>query len=251
MNYPKNKAAIFSVVLIALVVTGLTGYFYLREDKAADYYEQFETASPNTTTTGRAESKGSPPGMPACVCHSKKPQMVRMHEALEGENCGYCHKGGENLMDPNRAASQPDDLNNRRNSEAICQNCHTDGKTTVKKVQKGKTKISNALFCPKCKKQLDMEDKTCGECGGTVTKSGEDWVCSVCGPLVDVDKIALMSKENPSNDICKICHFDERGLTVAHNEIEAYNKNKATVPGGLNNCLACHESHNQCGGCHF
>lgn len=57
------------------------------------------------------------------VCHSKKPEMVRMHKALQGRNCFDCHKVGEKLM----GKSQPkdrDSLLKRRATDPICMECH-------------------------------------------------------------------------------------------------------------------------------
>lgn len=63
----------------------------------------------------------------ACtVCHSKKPEMVRMHKTLQSRQdigCFDCHRVGEKLM----GKGQPKDRESilrRRSSDKVCQSCH-------------------------------------------------------------------------------------------------------------------------------
>ncbi|MBS3909117.1 MAG: hypothetical protein KGZ93_05775 [Actinobacteria bacterium] len=245
-----RSASIVTIVLM-LAVVSLVGYSYLREYDMLPGFVQVAQLSAGDGQNKPAEVAAPSGAMPACVCHSKKPAMVKMHDALDGEDCGKCHSSKENLMDPGRPASSKQALEQRRINEVICADCHRDGKTVVKKRPKDKTKISNALFCPKCKKQLSPADADCGDCGGKLEAAGDGWACTACGPLVDIDKVAAMSKEKPSNDICAMCHYDRQELAATHRNIGAFDKSVTTVAGGLSNCLACHESHNQCGECHF
>ncbi|HCH00070.1 MAG TPA: hypothetical protein DE036_09985 [Actinobacteria bacterium] len=245
-----KTASIITIILIIAVVS-LVGYSYLREYDMLPSFAVGGILAANGGQTAPVEKTAPSGAMPACVCHSKKAAMVKMHDALDGEDCGKCHSSEENLMDPERPASSKQALEKRKKNEAICADCHKNGKTVVKKRSKDKTKISNALFCPKCKKQLSRADADCGDCGGKLEAAGDGWSCTACGPLVDIDKVAAMSKEKPSNDICAMCHYDLRSLAVTHQNIGAFNKSVTTVKGGLSNCLACHESHNKCGGCHF
>lgn len=56
-------------------------------------------------------------------CHSKKPGMVRMHQALQGKGCFDCHKIGEKLM----GKAQPKDIDSllkRRVADPLCIECH-------------------------------------------------------------------------------------------------------------------------------
>ncbi|WP_298432441.1 cytochrome c3 family protein [Geobacter sp.] len=63
-------------------------------------------------------------GMFECKeCHSKKPGMVRMHQALQGRGCFGCHKMGERLMGK-AEAKDPDALLKRRVSDPLCVECH-------------------------------------------------------------------------------------------------------------------------------
>jgi formate-dependent nitrite reductase cytochrome c552 subunit len=67
----------------------------------------------------------------ACnVCHSKNPEMVKMHKALQQKpeiGCFDCHKIGDKLM----GKGQPKDRESqliRRGSEAVCKTCHQAGR---------------------------------------------------------------------------------------------------------------------------
>lgn len=264
MKFLKDKWLVILPIVLALIIVAWSGHLYVAASRS-DASQTIQTTQQapysgptNALTASQSADQQQPqevqPSMPGCTCHSKKPSMVRMHDALRGENCGDCHKPGENLMDPNRPPTPKAEMDKRIKTEAACRKCHLDNSTILSKTPpkaQGAAKIKGALFCPKCKKQVTIRDATCSTCGGTITKTKSGWQCSVCGPLVDVDKIAAMSEKKPSNDICKICHFDKRKLTQDHDRIEAFNKRLADVPGGLNNCLGCHKSHNQCGGCHF
>lgn len=263
MKFLKAKrfsAALIATTLITLILGGCS-YFTASKDKRYLLPEEKpamqtpvvkESAQQEPELTAKQDSGQSGFQMPGCTCHSKRPGIVRMHDALDGENCDQCHKGNENLMDPNRPASAKADLEKRIKSEPVCTKCHLDnGKIIYNGIKKSKVKISGGFFCPKCKKQVNIKDKVCTDCNGTIVKSKTGWECSSCGPLVDVDEIAALSKKKPSNDICVICHYNGKELTLKHSQIEAYNKSAAGIKDGLNNCLACHKSHNQCGGCHF
>lgn len=260
MSLDKTRRANIILAAVAFGIVAIAGYLYFSQDSGAVQQAGLEQAATQADTPDT-----NPYGIPGCRCHSKKPAMVKMHDTIGGQDCGQCHKPGENLMDPNRPPTSPEELKVRQAEEDACQSCHSEGSsskaagpevstarsTQSAKMQAGMTKISGALFCPKCQKQVKITDKTCSDCSGKIQKTNSGWQCGACGPLVDVDKVAKMSKEKPSNDICKLCHFDSEQLSAKHSSISAYNKSKADVPGGLGNCLGCHKSHNQCGGCHF
>jgi len=58
------------------------------------------------------------------VCHSKKPGMVKMHQALQGRGCFDCHKVGAKLM----GKAQPTDTESllaRRVTDPLCVECHS------------------------------------------------------------------------------------------------------------------------------
>ena len=60
------------------------------------------------------------------VCHSKKPEMVRMHKALQSRKdvgCFDCHRVGENLMGKGQP-KDPESVLKRRATEEICKSCH-------------------------------------------------------------------------------------------------------------------------------
>lgn len=57
------------------------------------------------------------------VCHSKKPEMVRMHKALQGRNCFDCHRMGEKLMGKGQPRDRESQLK-RRASDPVCLECH-------------------------------------------------------------------------------------------------------------------------------
>lgn len=271
MQFLKEKRASIILAVATFAILTLIGYAYITQEDTSVFTsrQELQAAYPDTSGQAPAQDSGTvedpypaqvrapqadnnPYGIPGCRCHSKKPAMVKMHDTIGGQDCGMCHKPGENLMDPNRRPTTSADINERKSSEAICRNCHKNDKTVIAdKSLKSKVKISGALFCPKCRKQVTIEDKTCGDCNGTLTKSASGWQCSACGVLVDVDKVAKMSKDKPTNDICKLCHFDSKQLASDHSQLDASNKSKVDAQGGLNNCLSCHKSHNQCGGCHF
>lgn len=263
MNPLCNKRFYISLIAIisSITVFGGCSYFIADQDNSYPLRQGKQALQTPTTKESLQQVSESTPEqtpeqdgfqMPGCTCHSKRPGIVRMHDALDGEDCGQCHKGNENLMDPNRPASAKAYVEKRIKSEPTCKRCHLDnGKIIDNGIKKSKVKISGGFFCPKCKKQVNIKDKVCEDCDGTITKGKTGWECSDCGPLVDVDKIAALSKNKPSNDICVICHYDGKELTFKHSQIEAFNKSTARVKGGLKNCLACHKSHNQCGGCHF
>lgn len=251
MGSLKDNIVAVALVLVGLITIGWGVYSYLSGSPQQDYITQDEQALSQEKQVADETGREAASGIPGCTCHSKNPAMVRMHDELGGTNCGLCHRKNENLMDPDRAPTQPEDIKRRIKEENICGDCHLEDGSVVSSADKNKTKISGALFCPKCKKQISTKDTSCPECGGKVVKEGSGWRCTSCGPLVDVDKVAALSKEKPSNEICKLCHFDDHELGFQHSGVEGYNKRKENVPGGLSNCLACHESHNQCGGCHF
>ncbi len=252
MNVFRDKRLLIAIIILVAAVFAVV--------RIAKSIHQSTNASQNKSArqSGQSANKagqvstGSGSGMPGCTCHSKKPGMVKMHDALGGENCGDCHEESENLMDPNRPPTSPAGMDKRIKTEAACTKCHlADGTILSTNPQKGKVKITGAFFCAKCRKQVNINEKTCDSCGGTISKDQSGFKCSTCGPLINIDKVAKMSKEKPSNDICTLCHFDDRELTLKHGNIEAYNKSKDSISGGLANCLGCHKSHNQCGGCHF
>ncbi|AJE04606.1 cytochrome c3 family protein [Geobacter pickeringii] len=63
-------------------------------------------------------------GMFECKeCHSKKPGMVRMHQALQGRGCFGCHKMGERLMGKGES-KDPAAVLKRRVTDSLCIECH-------------------------------------------------------------------------------------------------------------------------------
>ena len=63
--------------------------------------------------------------MKCTVCHSKRPEMVRMHRALQDRETGCfdCHKVGEKLMGKGRARDRQAQLA-RRVADPLCTGCH-------------------------------------------------------------------------------------------------------------------------------
>ncbi|MDI6715766.1 MAG: zinc ribbon domain-containing protein [Actinomycetota bacterium] len=262
MKIFRDKLSYIALAIALAVTIGGIGYALYINSESDRYLTGLSTPPATQPSTVKTSGQGSVPppeeamqnnaSMPPCVCHSKNPSMVKMHDSVKGQSCDLCHTGDDNLMDPNRKAGNQANLAKRIKEEKVCTRCHLkDGRIVVSKTENNKVKISGTLFCPKCGKQITKDNKTCGTCGGTVTVSESGWQCSKCGPLVDVDKIAALSKEKPSNDICKLCHYDNKKLILDHSKVSGYNKSEAKIPGGSNDCLSCHKSHNQCGGCHF
>ena len=57
------------------------------------------------------------------TCHSKNPAMVRMHKALQGQNCFGCHKMGAKLMGKGQPKDKESQIK-RRQSDELCLTCH-------------------------------------------------------------------------------------------------------------------------------
>lgn len=57
----------------------------------------------------------------ACSCHSKRPEMVKMHDelALTGQTCFACH-GPANKLKDKKMPSTPLEMR----SEPLCVECH-------------------------------------------------------------------------------------------------------------------------------
>ncbi len=177
---------------------------------------------------------GLPPG---CVCHSKNPRLVSMHNLFSIRDCGGCHKKSERLMSKKNRAWTPErvaGLRARMRREAICRECHR-GKRVVP--TKRRT-MSGRLFCPIDEK---LYTKT-----AAVKKAGGYYCPKHGDELVDVDAVAVASSKKPSNKYCAACHPTNDALGAKHAKVFA--ASKVSDP---EDCLKCHTSHSKCGGCHF
>lgn len=59
---------------------------------------------------------------------------------------------------------------------------------------------------------------------------------------MNINELMEKSKKTPWDEICRKCHLDEEALKI--------DKHKDIDKKDLFNCLACHEGHNDCAGCH-
>jgi len=89
--------------------------------------------------------------------------------------------------------------------------------------------LSGSTYCPKCKIRGDKDWKVCPKCGG---------------PLIDLYKLMRHSAVNPDHRICRQCHFMEGDLQKTHIA------NVGDEFASEQDCLECHEGHNECSGCH-
>ncbi len=193
---------------------------------------------------------GSSGGKFACnePCHSSSKAIARMHDAVKGESCFDCHRAGENLMTGGGAKKSPQELSERKANDPACSRCHAaDGAKPTSAPRRAKE--VGGLFCPKCGISVDPRRGGCGKCGGRAVRDGGGWRCTKCGPLVDVDEIARISKERPSNEVCLKCHPKDDALRKKHVQVRAVEADGWRDQ--ISNCLSCHTSHNDCGGCHF
>ena len=189
------------------------------------------STSPVSMLTGG----GLPPG---CRCHSKNKQLAAMHKLFSAEDCEKCHGPDEDLMAAGDAEWTPEhkaELVKRMRSEAICLECHQSEDTAVPARY---TVMNGRLFCP-----TDSKLYTKAE---AVMKDGVAYCPDHDVPLVDVDKIAAASTKTPKNEYCVACHQPSDTLTAKHANVFA-----ATSAVDQADCLACHESHSKCGGCHY
>lgn len=170
-----------------------------------------------------------------CVCHSKDPAILQMHQALGMRDCSPCHLGNENLMakGTEKTADQKTATQARKRSDPICLECHRAGG----EVKVEKSKVSGNWFCPTCQKQYSQSE---------AVKKIQDFYCPVVGQmLVDIDKIIKQSSKKPRNELCIACHPIESTLKRKHVKVLASSGKQ------LDDCLACHESHTKCGKCHL
>lgn len=174
---------------------------------------------------------------PGCTCHSKNPRFVAMHQLFSVEDCRKCHGKGENLMGKKSSEMTPERkaaLEKRIKSEPICQECHRGKEIVVTK----KSGISGRLFCPKDKKIYKKSE---------VARRGGKYYCPKYGiELIDIDEIAVKSAKEPKNEYCIACHPIDRDLNREHQKVM-----RASRLTSIEDCLKCHTSHSQCGGCHF
>ena len=109
----KRTIIILAAILLALTVSKYSGF---TADKAKDYLFRVGTH------------------MPGCTCHSKNPSIVRMHNALQGEDCSQCHNSNDNLVARKRDTLPPAnaaDEKKRVKTEAICRKCHLANGTII------------------------------------------------------------------------------------------------------------------------
>lgn len=166
-----------------------------------------------------------------CKCHSKKPAMKHMHEAIGFSGCGNCHTKNENLMsgrnavDPNRKAT----LSKRIREDKFCIPCHDSQGGVKKEILAGRKSldISNTLFCPKDKLRFPSGLGSCPKCGGN---------------LLNINAVMEKSRQNPSNEICIECHGMDEAPQIRRHAI--FNATK------LRQCLDCHQGHEDCASCH-
>jgi hypothetical protein len=217
------KKIILAILLLLFALLAAFAWFY---------YPALKPIKPGTEMS--IKGGGLPPG---CSCHSKNPRFVSMHQLFSVEDCKKCHRKEERLMgkkSSNMTSERKAALEKRIREEAICQQCHRGGKIIVDK----KTEISGRLFCPQEQKIYKKSE---------AIKKGEKYFCPKHGiELVDVDEIAVKSAREPKNEYCVTCHLVNKGLQRKHQKIMAVSQ-----VGSIKDCLKCHTSHSNCGGCHF
>ena len=168
-----------------------------------------------------------------CIeCHSKRPGARAMHKALRGRDCFTCHVRGEKLRQKGGIPQEKHDaFLKQRLTDPRCTECHGKKEIEVVKEELAKKPVtlSGSTYCPKCEVKGDKDWKMCPKCGG---------------PLIDLHKLMRHSAVNPDHRMCRQCHFMEGELEGLH---------MAKVGGDFateQDCLECHEGHNECGGCH-
>lgn len=265
MRFKLGKSPIPVALLAAIAAAFAIGWAaYSQSEKAREASEAYAPPSPYSSGAGAygrgggsSASGSSGGGSFACnePCHSSNKAIVNMHDAVKSENCLNCHSQGENLMSGGGAKKSTQELAERKVSDPNCSRCH--GADAAKKPSgasagarvTARAKKVGGLFCPKCGTSVDPQRGSCGKCGGKIVKDRNGWRCTACGSLVDVDEIARISKEKPSNEVCLKCHPKDDELKHKHVQVRAVEgdgwKNQ------ISNCLSCHTSHKDCGGCHF
>jgi nitrate/TMAO reductase-like tetraheme cytochrome c subunit len=209
-----------------LVFLGILAFF------AWFYYPALKPVEPGAQVS--ITGGGLPPG---CTCHSKNARFVSMHQLFSVEDCRKCHGKGEDLMGKKSAqmtAQRTAALEKRIKSEPICQECHRGKGIVVSK----KSEISGRLYCPKEKKMYKKSE---------AIKRGGKYYCPKFGiELIDVDEVAVKSAKEPKNEYCIACHPIDRALNREHRKVV-----RSSGLTSIEDCLKCHTSHSQCGGCHF
>lgn len=217
------KRLILALSLAFLAAVGAFAWFY---------YPALKPVNPGAQAS--ITGGGLPPG---CTCHSKNPRFVAMHQLFSVEDCRKCHGQGEDLMGKKSSEMTPEIkavLEKRIKSEPICQECHRGKEIVVAK----KSGISGRLFCPKDKKIYKKSG---------VARRGGKYYCPKHGiELIDIDEIAVKSAKEPKNEYCIACHPIDGGLNREHRKVIS-----ASRLTSIEDCLKCHTSHSQCGGCHF
>jgi hypothetical protein len=196
------------------------------------YYPALKPVKPGAEAS--VTGGGLPPG---CTCHSKNQRFVAMHQLFSVEDCRKCHGKGEDLMGKKSSEMTPERkaaLEKRIKEEPICQECHRGKEIVVTK----KSEISGRLFCPIDQKIYKKSD---------VIQKGGKYYCRKHGvELIDIDAIAIKSAKEPKNEYCIACHPIDRTLNREHQKVV-----RSSRLSSIEDCLKCHTSHSQCGGCHF
>ena len=211
-------------------------YFYnpVKEPTSASDNIASNDMASNNSNKKLINGGGLPPG---CKCHSKNPRFVSMHQLFSVQDCQKCHDSDEDLMNQQSSEMTPEQkvvLEKRMSEEPICQECHSDGRIIVSE----KTEISGRLFCTEDQKSYQKSK---------AIKKGEDYYCPKHDvKLIDIDEIAMKSAKEPKNEYCITCHPINKDLQKLHEKVKTAAQN---IP--LEDCLKCHTSHSQCGGCHF
>ncbi len=196
-----------------------------------------DTPTPNVTKKPKETIIGG--GLPkGCVCHSKNPSFVSMHNLFSVKDCMKCHDENEDLMNKKSSEMTVEDeiaLQERQKKEEICQQCHKGGKVVV---DKEKSKVSARFYCPE-------EEKTYSK--DKVTVRDNKYYCPKDDTeLIDIDEIAMKSAEEPKNEYCIICHKQDKKFDDQHKKIK-----KTIGDDDIGDCLKCHTSHSNCDGCHW
>jgi hypothetical protein len=228
------KTAVVLVILLALLGVRV---FLLRRPVRAPIAQtnNSETASANKAPAPKlVEGGGLPPG---CTCHSKDPRFVSMHNLFSVRDCQKCHGRDEDLMNKKSevmTAERKAGLEKRMKEEAICRECHRKGDIIVTQ----KSQISGRLFCPVDQKMLNKD--------AAVAKEGKYFCPKHKVELIDIDEISIKSAKEPRNEYCVACHPINSKFGKQHKKVSATAK---AIP--IRDCLKCHSSHSDCGGCHF
>jgi hypothetical protein len=154
-----------------------------------------------------------------------------MHETLGMSGCGNCHTKNENLMSKKGEKDPKADENLARRAieDRSCVPCH-DSRGSIKKEIRADQKavvIAGTLYCPKDKMRFSSDSRTCSKCGGI---------------LLNIDELMAKSRTDPSDDICRECHWVE--------EVQQIKQHTMLNANRLKKCLDCHQGHDDCGSCH-